>query len=102
MTFSKIGPSLTYLGAIRGIVPQKTGAEAFAQLELAQFGGKAERHVFAFAAEEIDQHAAALDRSRHRVEDETGRAVLVHRHARDYADILLPRQAAHVLDLAEP
>src|SRR5262249_8774064 len=76
------------------------GAEPFAQLDLADIGGKAERHVLALAAEEADQHPAAFDRPRHLTEHEARRAVVVH-HAGDHADILLPAEAVHVLDLAE-
>src|SRR3954467_11569790 len=82
--------------------PHETGAEAFAELELAETGRKAERHVLALAAEEVDQHAAARDRPGHVVEDEARRGVVVHRDAGYHADILLPGQAAHLLDLAEP
>ena len=80
----------------------EAGAEAFAELELAEVGGKAERHVLALAAEEVDQHAAAIDRVRHLVEDEAGRAVVVHRDAGHHADVLLPVEPADILDLAEP
>ena len=80
---------------------QEAGAEAFAQLELAQFGGEAERHVLALAAEEVDQDAASFDRPRHLVEDETGRSIVMHGHARDHANVLLPGKPAHVLDLAQ-
>jgi hypothetical protein len=76
------------------------GAEPFAQLDLAEIGGEPERHVLALAAEEIDQHPAAFDRARYCVEHEAGRTVVVD-HARDHADILLPGEPAHVLDLAE-
>ena len=76
------------------------GAEPFAQLDLAEIGGEPERHVLALAAEEVDQHPAAFDRPRNLVEHEAGRAVVVN-HAGDHADILLPGEPAHVLDLAE-
>src|SRR3954469_19850050 len=82
--------------------PHEAGAKTFAELQLAEAGREAERHVLALAAEEVDQHAAARDRPWHIVEDEAGRAVVVHRDAGPHADILLPRQPAHLLDLAEP
>src|SRR5262249_33179259 len=80
--------------------PHEIGAEPFAQFDLAEIGGKAEHHVLALAAEEVDQHPAAFDRPRHLTEHEAGRAIVVD-HAGDHADILLPAEAAHVLDLAE-
>src|SRR6476646_5924785 len=80
----------------------EAGAEAFAELELGEVGGKAERHVLALAAEEVDQHAASIDRVRHLVEDEAGCAVVVHRDAGHHADVLLPVEPADILDLAQP
>jgi hypothetical protein len=80
----------------------EAGAEAFAELELGEVGGKAERHVLALAAEEVDQHSAAIDRVRHLVEDEAGCAVVVHRDAGHHADVLLPVEPADILDLAQP
>ena len=81
--------------------PDEIGAEPLAQIDLAEIGRKAERHVLALAAEEIDQHPAAFDRPRHLLEHEAGRAVVVRRRARDHADVLLPGEAAQLLDLAE-
>src|SRR6266508_2001864 len=78
------------------------GAEAFAQFDLVEVGREAQRHILALAAEEIDEHAAALDRPGNPVEDKAGRAIVMERHARDHADILLPGQTAHVFDLVEP
>src|SRR5262249_14841396 len=81
--------------------PEEIGAKPFAELDLAQIGGKAERHVLALAAEEVDQHAAAFDRPRHFGKHETRRAVVVRRDARDHADVIFPGEPVHVLDFAE-
>ena len=82
--------------------PHEIAAEAFAQLDLGEIGREAERHILALTTEEVDQQAAALDGARHLIEHEAGRAVLVHRHARDEADVLLPGEPAHLFHLAEP
>src|SRR5262249_32586886 len=76
------------------------GAEPFAQLDLARLGGNAQLHVLALAAEEVAHHPAAFDRPSPLTDHEARRAVVVH-HAGDHADILLPAEAVHVLDLAE-
>src|SRR5207245_8042042 len=76
-------------------------AEAFAQLALREFGRKAERHVLALAAEEIDQHAAARDRAGHVLEHEARRVVAMRRDRRYHADVALPGEAFDLLDLAE-
>src|SRR5262249_27009648 len=81
--------------------PDEIGAEPFAQLDLAEIRRKAERHVLALAAEEVDQHPAAFERPRHLLEDEAGCAIAVRRRARNHANVLLPGEAAHRLALSE-
>jgi hypothetical protein len=77
------------------------GAELLAQIELGQIAREAERHVLALAAEEVDEHAAALQASRDIFEDEAGRRVVVQGQFGHHADVLLPRQTFDLLDLAE-
>ena len=79
----------------------KACPETFAQIDLAEVGRKAERHVLALAAEEIDQHAAPRNGSRDVIEDEAGGVVIMRRDARNHPDVLLPGEPAHILDLAE-
>ena len=105
IAFEHVLEDRTLVDVFRLNAPQRShelGAETFAQLDLGQLGREAERHVLALAAKKIDQHAAAFDGAGHLVEHETGGVVVLQRHGRDHADVLLPRQAADLLDLAEP
>src|SRR5262249_43616777 len=74
----------------------------FAQLDLGEVGRKAERHVLALAAEEIDQHAAARDGAGHVLEYEAGRIVAAHRHPGNDADLVLPAEALDLPHFAQP
>jgi hypothetical protein len=77
------------------------GAERLGELELGQVGGKAQRHVLALAAEEVDQQAAAFERSRDLAEDHAGRVLVMQDQLGRHADVLFPGQAFDFAQFAE-
>src|SRR5262249_52223100 len=58
-------------------------------------------HVLALAVEEIDQQAAARQRTRHVLEHEAWRVVGMRRELRHHADVALPGEPLEGLHLAE-
>ncbi len=76
-------------------------AEGLAQLELGEVARKSERHALALPAEEVHKNLAALERAGHIAEEDAGRVLVVQNDLGCHADILLPRQAIRLADLAE-
>ncbi len=76
-------------------------AELLGQLELAEVGREAQRHVLALAAEEVNEHAAAGQRTRHVLEEHRRRLLVMQNDLGSHADIVLPVETLHRAHLAQ-